>query len=307
VPERILVAGAINTDLVATIERAPSAGETLNGTSFSIHGGGKAANQAVAAARSGGQVTLLGAVGNDDFGRARIADLERDGIAVDWVQVDASLASGVALILVEPGGENRIVCVPGATERVDLDQAIKAFDAVKPSWLLATNELRPEVLDGLFLAARDVGTRIVYNTAPEPSTVASMLGLVDIMIANQVEVMSMLGSTDLPDPATAVRAVFDTGVPCVVLTLGSAGAIIADPDGVESVEPPAVAAVDTTGAGDTFAGSLVASLAAGLSTREALRYAVHASALSVTKQGAQSSIPTRSAVESKWPHLVRTT
>jgi ribokinase len=163
------------------------------------------------------------------------------------------------------------------------------------------------VLDGLFRSAREQGTRVVYNTAPEPETVARELGLVDILIANQVEAMTILGLKELPEPAVAVRALHDTGIPCAVLTLGAAGAIVSDPDGVEAVEPPQVTAVDSTGAGDTFSGALVAELAAGATTRQALAYAVHASALSVTKQGAQSSIPTRATVESHWPHLMRPT
>ncbi len=303
----ILVAGAINTDLVATIERAPVAGETLNGTGFSIHGGGKAANQAVAAARSGATVSLIGAVGDDDFGRARLNDLVRDGVETTCVHVSRDLPSGVALIFVETGGENRIVCVPGATESVTVEQARSAFQEATPCWLLATNELPHPVLRELFALARANGTQIVFNAAPELSGSADFLESVDVLIVNQIEAGALLGRAGITDPVAVASQLHERGIRTVVLTLGEAGAVLSDGDQVIQVTPPPVTAVDTTGAGDTFAGALVAELSLGSSMHDALVYAVHASALSVTTPGAQTAIPTREGVQARWPDLVRVT
>ena len=183
----ILVAGAINTDLVASMKRAPCAGETITGTGFGIHGGGKGANQAVAAARSGGDVVLIGATGDDDFGRARRADLDRDQVDTSWVRVSRDVASGVALIFVEEGGENRIAYVPGATLTVPEQHVLEAVHAVRPSFVLATNELPPATTLALLVEARRAGARVVLNATPDPETVAPLLPYVSILIVNEGE------------------------------------------------------------------------------------------------------------------------
>lgn len=299
----ILAIGAINTDLVATVDRAPVGGETLNGSTFAIHGGGKAANQAVAIARAAGQVALVGAVGDDDFGRARIAELERDGVDTRWVDRTSQLPSGVALIIVERSGENRIVCVPGATDSITVDQALKALDAVRPAWVLATNEVEISVLRTLFAAARQAGARIALNVAPEPEQAASLLDLVDLVIANRGEAACLAGGTEDDGPGLLAARLLERGASRVVITLGAAGALVASVDGTDTIEPPTVDVVDTTGAGDTFCGSLVAERVRGRSWLDSVAYAVHASALSVTRAGAQSAIPTRQDVETRWPSL----
>jgi ribokinase len=261
----ILVAGAINTDLVATMERAPEAGETITGHGFAIHGGGKGANQAVAAARSGASVTLVGAVGNDDFGRARLADLTRHNVVTRWVKTQDMAPSGVALILVEEGGENRIAYVPGATQTVPADHGRAAMLATRPAILLATNELPLSVLEAMFAEARRDGCQVILNATPEPATAESLLGDLSVLIVNAVEAGVLLGTNrrlEPEDAAPEVRAQHSIDV--VIVTAGKQGAFVAGADGaVHHVAAPRVDVVDTTGAGDTFCGPLLLRSRAG--------------------------------------------
>jgi len=295
----VLVAGAINTDLVATVNRAPGPGETITGTGFAIHGGGKAANQAVALARSGGDAQLVGSIGADDFGRARLAELNRNGVNTGWVVVSDQVASGVALILVEESGENRIAYVPGATLTVSESHPAAACDAIVPAFVLATNELSHDSLARLFEGANAGGAKVVFNAAPDPESARDLLSLVSMLIVNEVEAAALLDMVAIDDASSAVAQLRSIGIETVLLTMGRDGAFVGDEYGIEHHRPPEVKVVDTTGAGDTFCGAFVAELARSASTRDAVRYAVTASALSVTKAGAQSSIPNRDDVLAK--------
>lgn len=292
----ILIAGAINTDLVATIASAPAPGETITGSSFAIYAGGKGANQAVAAARSGARVAMLGGVGEDDFGSARTLDLERERVITTWIGKSPTEASGVALIFVEDHGENRIAYVPGATTTIGPAHCLQALAAVRPSLLLATNELAHESLRPLLMAARQRGITVVLNAAPDPERAADLLPLVDIVILNAGETQRILAGREVFEPHVAIASLRSRGPGTVILTLGSAGVIGNDREVIFAHRPPSVPVVDTTGAGDTFCGAFAAELASGASITEAARYGVLASALSVTKAGAQAGIPTRDQV-----------
>jgi ribokinase len=295
---RILVAGSINTDLVATMAAAPGPGETVTGTSFAIHGGGKGANQAVSGARCGASGAMLGAIGTDDFGDARLADLRREGIDTRWIQRSTTDPSGVALIFVEERGENRIAYVPGATATVDTDHCLDALTDVRPSILLATNELPLQALGLLFGRARQQKIRTVLNATPDPETVQELLPLIDILIVNAGEASRVLAKGDSLDPVQVMADLGSLGPATVIITLGADGVIGNDGDRPFAHRPPVVTVVDTTGAGDTFCGSFVAALADGDSITEAALFGMRASALAVTKSGAQSSIPTRDEVVS---------
>ncbi len=294
----ILVAGAINTDLVATMVSAPAPGETVTGTSFAIHGGGKGANQAVSAARSGARVAMLGAVGADAFGSARLADLEREGIDISWIRERSNEPSGVALIFVEEHGENRIAYVPGATTSISVDDSAGAIAAVRPSFLLATNESPHESLRALVAKARQAGSTVVLNAAPDPERAADLLPDVDIAILNAGEAARILARSDELDPYEAIASLRALGPATVILTLGAAGVVGNERDRIFVQRPPLVEAVDTTGAGDTFCGAFTAELWRGSSITDAARHGVLASALSVTIRGAQAGIPTRQQVKS---------
>ncbi|HVL24543.1 MAG TPA: ribokinase [Thermomicrobiales bacterium] len=295
---RILVAGAINTDLVATVDRAPEAGETITGRGFAIYGGGKGANQAVAARRSGASVVMLGGVGKDDFGAARRADLTRDGIDDAWIATIPDVASGVALITVETSGENRIAYVPGATLKVGVDHCLEALTAVRPELILAANELPHACHVRLFERARESGVRVVFNAAPDPEIARDLLPLIDVLIVNRGEAAAMAGiEGESKQPEELVDALRAAGARDGVITLGADGAC-GWADGRSFHQPaPKVEAVDTTGAGDAFCGALAARLRAGDDLDRAVRYGVVAGALAAMKPGAQSSIPTRDEIE----------
>jgi ribokinase len=304
VEETILVAGAINTDLVATVERAPGAGETVTGRSFAIYSGGKGANQGVGAARSGARVVMLGGVGPDDFGAGRKADLARDGIDTSRITTIDGASSGVALITVEEGGENRIAYVPGATLRVTPEHCIEAFTDVAPGLVLAANELSQECHQRLFALARKRGTRVVFNAAPDPDDARDLLDLIDVLIVNRGEAAAMAGvEAKGLSPEDLLAALRDAGARDVVITLGGDGVIGCSGGTVFRQPPLEVEVVDTTGAGDAFCGVVAARLLTGDDLPGAVRYGAVAGALAATRPGAQSSIPTATDIASALPRL----
>jgi len=292
----ILVAGAINTDLVATVERAPAAGETVTGHSFAIFGGGKGANQAVSARRAGANVALLSAVGSDDFGAARLAELRVEGIDLESVAVRDGIATGVALITVEAGGENRIAYIPGTTLTVTVDDAVDAFRRVDPGILLATLELPLGALEALFRIARELGRQTILCATPEPERAQPLLPDTDVVVVNRSEAAALLGTSSAED-RDLLQRLMHVGPSNVLLTLGRDG--VAALIGEELVHQPAfeVDVVDTTGAGDAFTGALAASLGEGRAMTEALRRGLAAGACAVTKEGAQTSMPQGDAIE----------
>lgn len=295
---RILVAGSINTDLVMHVIAAPEAGETVTGLSFATFGGGKGANQAVAAARSEANVAMLGGTGNDDFGRQRRADLLTEGISVHHVGQFADLPSGVAIILIETGGENRIAYVPGATWGVTGDQADQAISEWNPTMVLATLEHRPETLASLWNAAKSRGIPVVCNATPEPGQGRTRALAADVLIVNEVEALELLGARPgEKDWRKLARTLREQGPGCVIITLGEQGAVVSTPSGEQEVRAPLVDVVDTTGAGDAFCGAFTAALARGSAMIEATRIGVAAGSLAVSKPGAQPSMPTRAEIE----------
>lgn len=294
----LLVVGAINTDLVATMDRPPDAGETITALGFATYGGGKGANQAVSAARNGASVVMLGACGDDDYGHARISDLALAGISTEWVRIDPERSSGVALIFVEAYGENRIAYVPGATLAVSKDHCIKAMIAVEPDVVLATNELPLGCLREVVRLARDAGATVILNATPDPIRAKSLLSLVDILIVNEIELRAMLDLEDVAEVSpVGVRGLIDKGPSTVVVTLGDRGALALTASNQHNVESPNVEVVDTTGAGDAFCGAFAASIARREHLEAALRYGVFAGSIATTIAGAQTSSPTREQIE----------
>jgi ribokinase len=211
--------------------------------------------------------------------------------------VSGDAPSGVALITVEAGGENRIAYVPGATSTVPSSHVTDALDAIEPGFVLATNELPHDALHGLFSRATAAGARVIFNATPDPATAVDLLANVSILVVNAGEAAALLGSGAIGDPRDAVLSLRDRGPETVILTAGPDGACAGFPGGVEWHRPPEVQVVDTTGAGDTFCGAFAAILANGGHISEAARFGVHASALSVTRHGAQSSIPARTEID----------
>jgi ribokinase len=294
---RLLTAGSINTDLVVSVERAPEAGETVTGSAFGVFGGGKGANQTVAAARSGAAVSMLGAIGDDDFGRQRLADLTRDKVDVSGIAVIPDAPSGVALITLEEQGENRIAYVPGATMQITPEHALAVLSSVQPTTILATLELPPAALSQLFDGARALGATIVLNATPEPGAHRELVERADILIVNETETRELLGwNAHQSDWEAAAVRLAALGPVSIVITLGAEGALVSTEAGIRLISPPKVAVVDTTGAGDAFCGAFAAALTSGSTVEEAAEIGVVAGALAVTKMGAQPSQPTRDEI-----------
>ncbi|MBW3632513.1 MAG: ribokinase [Chloroflexi bacterium] len=298
-PRPVLVAGAINTDLVARVAKAPDAGETVTGSTFAIFGGGKGANQAIAAARSGAPTAMFGALGDDDFGRQRRADLEGEGIDTGSVARSTIAASGVALIVVEEEtGQNRISYVPGATMTLTPEQAQDAVDRVKPAIVMTTLEPPPETIDALLNAGNKIGASIVLNATPEAIGARPLLGRTAVLVVNETEAEDLLGyAVSAANGEKAALALSTLGPATAVVTLGAAGAAVAHDGKAASLPAPRVDVVDTTGAGDAFCGAFAAELARGADPFTAARIGVVAGSLATTVPGAYPGIPRRDAVE----------
>jgi ribokinase len=284
----VVIVGSLNMDLIATARSIPMPGETVLGTTYTNLHGGKGANQAVAAARAGAQVTMIGRIGNDEFGTALRNQLESEHINVEWVRPCQHDPSGVALITVAGSGENAIVVVPGANallRTVHVDDAIAAGAFQASRVLLAQLETPVSVVAHAIAEAHERDMRVVLNPAPVTALPDELWPHVDVLVVNEHEV-EQLGGIEL----------LRTLVPNIVNTLGGDGIVVYrpghDPEVIAALEVPVV---DTTGAGDAFCGVLAAELAAGRDVLGAAAIANVAAGLSVTQRGARTS-PTASEV-----------
>jgi ribokinase len=295
----VLVVGSLNIDLVVHAPRLPRPGETLTGDGFATDQGGKGANQAVAAARMGVRVAMLGRVGDDDHGRRLLAALQRDGIDTRAVGVDDARPTGVALITVASDGENSIVVVPGANHGLRTAHADAAFAGLTQARVVVAQlEIPQETVFAALQQARSAGAITLLNAAPAAALSAAQLACVQWLVVNEGEAAGILGTAvDTLDQArAAAQALRARGPGDVVITLGADGLVHAGADGVTHHATQPVQAVDTTGAGDTFVGVLAAGLAQGWPAAQALRWGQAAAAIAVTRRGAQSAMPTRAEV-----------
>lgn len=296
----ILVIGSSNTDMIIRAERIPEPGETILGGRFLTAHGGKGANQAVAAARAGGQVTFVARVGSDVFGDQAIDAWRSDGISVEHVSRDATAPSGVALIFVSKNGENSIAVAPGANGKLTVSDVMAARDVMASASVCVMQLETPLATVGAAAKmAVELGLLVILNPAPARVLPGRLLKRVSVLTPNESEA-EMLTGVSVSDVASAKKAaavLLGKGVRTVVLTLGPRGALIADKDGARMVPGFKVKALDTTAAGDVFNGALAVALAENKSLDDAVRFATAAAALSVTKVGAQPSAPKRSAIE----------
>jgi len=293
----IAVIGSLNMDLVVPVPRHPTPGETLLGDDYASHPGGKGANQAVAAARAGGNVRMIGRVGEDAF-----ADVLRDALVHDGIDVQRVVASdaptGVAFIQVDEAGENVIVVSPGANARLSPDDLEGVMEPV-PDVLLLQLEVPLETVLAGAKAARAVGATVVLSVAPAQPLSADQLRDVSVLAVNQHEAAMLLRLPEAEvrsDPEAAARALLQLA-PAAVVTLGGDGAVWAEANGSGRQASFEVSPVDTTAAGDAFAGALGVRLGEGASLRDAVRFASAAGALAVTVHGAQPSLPERDRIE----------
>jgi ribokinase len=281
--------------MVIKVDQIPAPGETVIGHEFVMAAGGKGANQAVAAARLGAEVIFVACLGNDSFGDRAVAGYEQEGIDTTWVVRDEEAASGVALIFVDQSGENSIAVASGANAHLaphDVEEAAQAITSAD-ALLIQLEVPLPSVSRAIELAS-EAGVPTILNPAPAQAIPSSLLTRVSIATPNEHEIRVVVGDHDR---AAAVARMLDAGTQTVLVTLGSAGVLWAEGDWRERVPAFPVHAVDTTAAGDAFNGALACALARGLTTAEAIRYANAAAAITVTRMGAQPSLPTRSEVD----------
>jgi ribokinase len=280
----VYVIGSVNLDLVVRAETLPGPGETVTGGTFERHGGGKSANQAVAAARQGAAVRMIGAVGDDDLGEEAAGQLEAEGIDVSAVQRLSSAPTGVALIAVDAKGENQIAVASGANAALSPEAVEAALAGADGGVALIGLEVSDAAVLAGARAARAAGLQVVLNPAPARPLSDELLALSPVLTPNGGEAAALSGEDD-PEAAARVLA-SRTGAP-VVVTVGADGALLVDGDAVERIPAPAVEAVDTTGAGDAFNGALAAALAGGATLADAVREAVEVAAESVRRPGAR--------------------
>ena len=297
----IVVVGSSNTDMVVKVPRLPGPGETVIGGEFVMAAGGKGANQAVACARAGASVCLVGRVGDDPFGQNAIAGLERAQVNTDYVLTDAEAPSGVALIYVDAEGENLIAVAPGANMRLttaDIEAARAVIE--RADCLLLQLETPIPAVERAVNIAHDASTLVVLNPAPAPTEPVppTLLERVDVLTPNRAEAGALIGRAvrTVTDARQVAQELRDRGPRRVVVTLGKEGAVACQQ---EPIHVPAhrVEAVDAVAAGDAFSAALAVALSEGMGFEDACRFASAAGACAVTKLGAQPSMPTRADIE----------
>ncbi|MCA9169922.1 MAG: ribokinase [Planctomycetales bacterium] len=299
----IAVVGSINLDLVVRCQRLPLPGETVFGSELIESLGGKGANQAVAAARLGGQVTLIGNVGSDSAGTRLRQSLEREGIDVSGVTAHMDVPSGSAVVMVDDQGQNSIIVISGANARLSAADVQQHHDAIAAADVLLVQLETP--LDGVMAAieiARRTQTRVVLDPAPAPVTAARELLHVDLICPNETEAARLLGKAELQvgDEPAAARQLIQLGARNVIITLGERGLVYCDSRGeVDRIAALTVNVVDSTAAGDAFAGAVAVALGEGIELRRALRWATVAAGIAVERMGAQTAMPSRAEVESR--------
>jgi ribokinase len=302
---RVVVVGSSNTDMTVRLPSLPAAGQTVLGETFLISGGGKGANQAIAARRAGAEVVFVAAVGDDDLGRRSLALYKEEGINVDFVRIVAGVPSGVALIFVSRDGENMIGVAPGANQQLSPADIDRLPDSVfRPGdVLLAGLEIPISTAIRAMRRGKSSGMTVILNPAPAPSLsedeVCLLLSVADIITPNRVEAMMLVGirGGERPEPSLCARRLLALGPRAIVITLAADGCLVAQGETFQMVPSPRVLAVDAVGAGDAYSGALAVALGESRSLVEAAGWAARAAALAVTKPGAQTGLPFRQEIE----------
>ncbi len=306
-PKPIVVLGSINMDLVCRTPHMPTGGETILGSDFVTIPGGKGANQAVAAAKLGGDVHMIGAVGDDDFGARLLNGLKLHKVNTRHVKVVEGMSSGIAMILVDKKGENSIVVAPGANAKVTPADVDAAKDLIaSASCVVMQLEIPFDTVRHAIALCQQLGVMTVLDPAPAPVKFPRAMYGVDVLTPNQSEAEILLGndpthhvkSKRVVDPKQIAGELLERGPKSVVLKLGSRGAMVVDRDGlIQKIRPFKVKVVDTTAAGDAFTAGLAVGRAEGKSVADAARLGNAAGALACTGFGAQPALPNRTAVE----------
>lgn len=298
-PVRIVVVGSLMTDLVVRVPRLPVVGESLIGHSFEVFVGGKGGNQALAAVRAGAShVSIIGRVGDDDFGRRITDELTTGGVDCSFVTLDPREGTGVAVPIVLDDGRNAIVALPRANLALAPAHVFEAGDAIRAAdMVLVQFEVGMAAIEAAMRIAREANVPVLLNPAPIAPHPANVPGLASVIVANEIEAAALV-PTARGDHAAEAGALRDLGPSLAVVTLGAAGAVVANSDSVSHVPAFVVEAVDSVGAGDAFCGALAVALCEGMSAHAAVRFAGAAGALACTRPGAAPSLPTRRQIES---------
>ena len=297
---KVVVVGSFNMDLVVQAERRPQTGETLMGKEFGMFIGGKGSNQAIAAARLGADVTMIGRLGTDLFGDTLMAAHADEGICTDYVIRDTEIGTGVASILIDTDGDNSIVLVPQANMRLSVEDIERASESIAAADVLL---LQLEVPVGASQRAAEIaksnGATVVLNPAPAQELPDDFLAQVDILTPNEVETESLSGIrvSTATDAEHAAKVLLDKGLSAVILTLGERGALLLTSDLTQQIPTYTVEVVDTTAAGDAFCGALATAVAQGENLVAAVAFANAVGALAVTVLGAARSMPAAAHVE----------
>lgn len=297
---KVVVFGSINMDLVIRCQHLPSPGETIIARSSQEVPGGKGANQAVAAARLGAKVFMIGRVGNDAFATRLVQNLQNEAIDTSSVGHCSDVASGLAVVNVEDSGENSILVVPGSNHRLSPADVAAARNIIQQADLVLVQlEVPLESVRALVQLAKSLGKPVILNPAPTPPDFPADLFEVDLICPNQTEASALLGQpiNSVDDAKSAISQFLTLGAKTAIITLGSQGAVIHDGKQITWIPPFPITPVDTTAAGDAFAGALATRLCEGTSLREAALFAAAAGAFAATQPGAQPGMPRRSDVE----------
>jgi len=297
---QIYVVGSSNTDMVVKTEKLPMPGETVIGGTFFMNPGGKGANQAVAASRLGGDVTFVARVGSDLFGGQAVQQFQAENINTNFVSKDSKHPSGVALIGVDFHGENTIIVAPGSNRQLSIKDVTKAFDSIRePAIILIQLEIPKDVVEFAIIRGKEKGCDVILNPAPVQPVDAAALEQLFLITPNESEAEALTGIrvTDLSSAERAAMQLHNLGVPNVIITLGAKGAYVHNTTITKLIDAPVVKAIDTTAGGDCFNGALAVALAEGLELEKAVGFACHAASISVTRMGAQASLPYRNEVK----------
>ena len=292
--KNILVIGSLNMDLVINTDRMPQAGETIHGKGFAHFPGGKGANQASACARAGGNVKMLGKVGDDAYGDILLKNLSQDGVNINGIERE-KISTGVAVITVF-NGENSIILDKGANGLVDRDYIDRHIDAIDwADYIIMQYEIPMETVVYVAQIVKSKGKTLIIDPAPMMEAPSELYRMADIILPNETETAQLVGEGN--DDEASVKKMYELGCKNVIMPLGKKGSIYYN--GENMINQPAykVKAIDTTGAGDCFTGSMVAALASDKTMEEALEFASKASAIAVGRRGAQPSFPWKSEVE----------
>ena len=296
--KRIIVIGSSNTDMVVKSKSLPGPGETIMGGTFFMNAGGKGANQAVAAARLGGDVLFVAKVGNDIFGRQSIDGFKKENVNTDFVLIDEKNPSGTALIMVNEEGENCIVVAPGANAHLLPTDIEQVKDINEAEIILMQLEIPMITIASVSKKAKAILQKVIVNPAPAQNLSDEILNGLFLITPNETEATFLTG-IKVYDEITASQAAeifLRKGVQNVIITLGKQGAYFQNNTQSFKINAPVVQAIDSTAAGDTFSGALVVALTEGLDWENAVKFAVEAASISVTRMGAQSSIPYREEI-----------